>query len=161
LLHLFSISIISSSASGADLQVVKTCSDCDAYLYIIGKIEVGDDQRVDALLRQHGPSVSAIMLRSIGGSMYDSINIGTLARQLLLDTFAPYYPASGFQRSCHDDDRPFGVSGAPCTCVSGCFLIWLGGVHRYGVIVGMHRPWDTSRKMGSMPYEKAAPQYAQ
>jgi hypothetical protein len=43
--------------------------------------------------------------------------------------------------------------------VSGCFLIWIGGVNRYGVILGMHRPWDVSRTMGNLKYDQAAPMY--
>jgi hypothetical protein len=121
---------------------------------VIGKIERGDAARFRDVIGRNGPAVEALFLRSPGGSMYDSIEIGTLAHDLMLDTYAPYYAGN-----CQFDDSRWGIHNAPCTCVSGCFLIWMSGVNRYGVIVGMHRPWDTSGDMGRSSYEQAAAVY--
>jgi hypothetical protein len=144
-------------AAGAELRVIKLCPDrsCEnAYLYIIGKIEPGDAGRVRDTIKRYGAGIEALMLRSPGGSMYDSIEIGTLASDLMLNTFAPYAP-----NYCANEDARWGIAGAPCTCVSGCFLIWMGGVNRYGTVVGMHRPWDMSGTMGRSDYQDAAALY--
>ena len=148
--------ILSSIAFGAEFRVVQLCLErsCPANLYIIGKIEPGDGARFREVVRRTGPGIEALILRSVGGSMHDSIEIGTLASDLMLNTFAPHAP-----NWCPNDDTRWGVYNAPCTCVSGCFLIWMGGVNRYGTVVGMHRPWDTTGNMGQLPYEQAAQQY--
>jgi hypothetical protein len=149
--------MIVSTIEAAELRLIRICPDksCDiAYLYIIGKIEPGDAERVRQTIRNYGPGIEALMLRSPGGSMYDSMQIGTLASDLMLNTFAP--PAPNY---CANEDTRWGITNAPCTCLSGCFLIWMGGVNRYGTVVGMHRPWDTTGNMGRMAYEEAAAQY--
>jgi hypothetical protein len=137
-------------ADAVDLRLVNH----NTLLYVIGKIEAGDAARVRDVLRKAGPSVEALILRSVGGSMYDSMEIGTLAYDLMLNTFAPYAP-----NYCATDDAGWGISRVPCTCVSGCFLIWMGGVNRYGTVVGMHRPWDTSGTMGKLNYPEAGAIY--
>lgn len=147
------------AACALDLRVVRSCPDgsCDhALLYLIGKIESGDASRVRDKLKQHGSGISALTLRSGGGSMYESIKIGTLASELMLDTYAPYYP-----NNCNAEDKRWGITDAPCTCVSGCFLIWMGGVNCSGIVVGMHRPWDTTGDMGQKTPDEAEKIYDQ
>lgn len=157
-------------AVGAELKIVKSCPDgtCDnANLYIIGKINTGDAAHVMKVLEEYGPGIGSLYLRSPGGSMYESIRIGTMANELMLNTFAPSSITqcgrtkycTNPRANCTPEHKQLGVTKAYCTCLSGCFLIWIGGVNRYGDIVGMHRPWDTSRKMGSLPYKQAAKQY--
>jgi hypothetical protein len=139
----------------AEFRVIPLCpSGCNAWIYVVGKIEAGDGDRFREVVRRIGPAIDALVLRSPGGSMYDSIKIGTIAYDLMLDTYAPY--RSG---ECASDDNRWGVYNAPCTCLSGCFLIWMGGVNRYGVIVGMHRPWDQSGSLGRLQYNEASSMY--
>src|SRR5438105_3615821 len=138
-LALFIGLLVSQTAGALDLRLVNN----NQYLYLTGKIENGDAARVRQTIKQAGPSVEALMLRSGGGSMYESIQIGTLAYDMMLNTFSP--PAPNY---CSQEDSRWGIGQTPCTCVSGCFLIWMGGVNRYGTVVGMHRPWDISGSMG-------------
>jgi len=141
------------SGNAAEFRVIRPCTnECDAYIYVIGKIEPGDGARFRQVVKATGPSIDSLFLRSPGGSMYDSIQIGTLTHELMLDTYAP-------QTNCGSDDNRFGINNAPCTCLSGCFLIWMGGVNRYGVTIGMHRPWDQSGNMGQLKYDRAAAMY--
>lgn len=153
--------ISATHTQAAELRVVKTegclgpCNPYPAELYIIGTIEPGDAARVTQTIKDYGPGIWGLELRSIGGSMYNSIQIGALAKKLMLTTLAPIT-----RDRCASEDSQNNIHNAPCTCLSGCFLIWLGGIQRIGLIIGMHRPWDTSHNMGQMPYEQAAPMYA-
>jgi hypothetical protein len=136
----------------AEFRVVWPCPNgCNAYIYVIGTIESGDGDKFRDVIRRTGPAIDSLFLRSPGGSMYDSIKIGTIASDLMIDTYAPYGAGQ-----CSNHDSRFGVYNAPCTCVSGCFLIWMGGLNRYGITVGMHRPWDMGKTMGKLKYKEAA-----
>jgi hypothetical protein len=153
LLTLFSC----GSALAADIQVRRpTCSQpCEgADIYIIGQINPGDAERFKQVLKAAGPTASLLYLRSPGGNMYESIEIGTIVKKLMLVTMAPIK-----EIGC-SEDATRGIYNAPCTCLSGCFLIWLGGIARTGNAVGMHRPWDTAHNMGKLTYDQAAPIYA-
>jgi hypothetical protein len=141
----------------ADIQIRRSvCTQpCDgADIYIIGQIRAGDAEKFKQVVKAAGPAASLIYLRSSGGDMYESIQIGLIAKKLMLVTMAPLKEVGCSQ------DATRGVYNAPCVCLSGCFLIWLGGVTRTGNAVGMHRPWDTSHNMGNLSYDQAAPLYA-
>ncbi len=63
-----------------------------------------------------------LILDSGGGSTYDAMMIGSLARARKMKTIVP----------------------AGSQCLSACAIIWAGGVERWqdrGAVIAFHRPW--------------------
>jgi hypothetical protein len=69
---LVAISLFNASTPipAAELRLVND----NTLLYLIGKIEPGDGTRVREAVRAAGPTLETLMLRSVGGSMYDSMS---------------------------------------------------------------------------------------
>lgn len=133
---------------------------------ITGELVMGDDERFkDVVLRalRSGRSVESVHIYSPGGSSVAGMEIGRQIRLLRANTFAPSYEDGEFK--CAIDSRlsdlnqwtggSLGMIGynpstragdERCGCESACFLIWVGGVGRYGQRVGVHRvyirPYD-------------------
>ena len=100
---------------------------------IEGEIVAGDFDRFVKTIDALGMEVDDISVYSKGGDVVEAIAIGTLIRELRLHTTVP---------------RGFGSRGSVCpgikeqgncTCLSACVLVFVGGVHRYGNVLGMHR----------------------
>jgi hypothetical protein len=48
---------------------------------------------------------------------------------------------------------------ARCTCTSACFLIWVGGMGRYGTWIGVHRPFFDAAEYGALSPKEAERRY--
>lgn len=133
---------------------------------ITGELVMGDDDRFKEVVLKalrSGRSVESVHIYSPGGSSVAGMEIGRQIRLLRANTFAPIYEDGEFK--CAIDSRlsglnqwtggSLGIMGynpntragdERCGCESACFLIWVGGVGRYGQRIGVHRvylrPYD-------------------
>ncbi|SRR6266404_4206516 len=120
-------------------------------IWISGEINGGDDvtfrkEAISWMLK--GYYIGAVRLMSSGGNATVAINIGRQIRLMKAATIAPAIMKDG-RRACFvgtsidlswvyynsetNDGEP------SCTCASACFLIWSGGVGRFGDLLGIHR----------------------
>ena len=112
------------------------CDSPDLTVFIIGAIEAGDTDRLKDILRQYGPAIRTVTLRSEGGSVAEGIKIGRLLRSLYIGTSAPF--ADVKTAACRKESAVLGVT-VSCTCASACFFIFVGGVNRWGTDILIHR----------------------
>ena len=118
------------------MSIFPNCRNPDKHIYVIGEIVNGDADRFEASLRQIGPGVPTVELRSQGGSVAEAFKMGRLIRSLYLstNTVEPTYgPAM-----CARESSIFGIN-VPCQCTSACFLIWVAGLQRNGAEIYLHR----------------------
>jgi len=104
-------------------------------IIIEGEIVHGDYAKLVALLDKTGSRVDRISIYSNGGAVFEAIKIGTLIRDLRLGTIAP--KSFGFRGNICT-----GIANQKnCTCLSACVLIFAGGIHHYGNVLGVHRSY--------------------
>jgi hypothetical protein len=118
------------------VSIFPNCRNVDKHVYVIGQIVSGDADRFEALLRQIGPEIPTIELRSQGGSVTEAFRMGRLIRSLFLRTStieSTYGPAM-----CAREGASFEIE-VPCLCASSCFLIWVAGLERNGTEIFLHR----------------------
>jgi hypothetical protein len=102
---------------------------------IEGDIVHGDYGRLVAVLDKNRGGIDRVSIFSSGGSVFEAMKIGTLIRDLRLRTVAPNRFGMG-GNTC------FGIANQKnCTCLSACVLIFAGGVHHYGNVLGVHRSY--------------------
>jgi hypothetical protein len=126
-----------------------------------GEIGPGDAGRLLTKLLDYylvfGPVVDTVYLMSEGGDIEESMKMGAIIRRLRLKTVAPMLnmrpPAStGGILPDNEDD---------VICASACFLVFAGGVHRFGSFLALHRPYlprETADKLSDIEYEAAQKQ---
>jgi hypothetical protein len=154
LLAVFVISCTHYSQA-ADIRILRNNDGNMNKVIIEGDIVPGDYERFIQLIDANHEGdfyygqISEVHIYSKGGSVAEAINIGTLIRELRLHTVAP--------------SKPFGAIGASgsvcegvkeqsnCTCLSACVLVFVGGINRFGNVLGVHRSYinhDVLKTMG-------------
>ena len=133
------VALVTHYSQAADIRAFQTNK-----VIIEGELVEGDYDRFVRTVDAIGFDVSEASIYSKGGSVAEAIAIGTLIRELRLHTVAP---------------RGFGASGnvcpgvkeqSNCTCLSACVLVFVGGIHRYGNVLGVHRSYINHRVLKSM-----------
>jgi hypothetical protein len=132
------------------------CDNPDLTVFLVGEIVSGDTDRLKAVLEQAGPEVTSVSLRSPGGSVDEGIKIGRLVRSLYMSTRAPF--VEGKYVACERESTVLGAP-VPCTCASACFLVFVGGVQRWGTDILVHRIKFDSSVFGSLEFPEAAKTY--
>ncbi len=102
---------------------------------IEGEIAQGDYARLVAVLDKGGGAIDRVSIFSNGGSVFEAMKIGALIRGLRLRTIAPNRFGLG-GNACS------GIANQKnCTCLSACVLVFAGGIHHYGNVLGVHRSY--------------------
>jgi len=104
-------------------------------IVIDGEIVAGDYERFLAATLKGGFDRGRVFISSPGGSVAESIKIGSLIRSLAFSTEVPFHPDTKQPTPPFCDD--YEVNS--CTCVSACLLIFVGGVERIGNYLSVHR----------------------
>lgn len=99
-----------------------------------GIIETGDSIFFEQLLKNLGPSYNEIILMSPGGNVDESMKIGRLIRKLRMNTSVPAIPLESGTK-CIPEPK----DEANCQCSSSCFFIYISGVYRHALTLGIHR----------------------
>jgi hypothetical protein len=128
-----------------------------SYVLLKGEIVAGDFEAFRSMLQQTEPYVHTIALLSPGGDVADSLKIGHLIRERMLETEAPFRVG--------DNNRLYGINGQTlctgdqCYCASACFFIWSAGIKRHGDAIIVHRPRDVSGSFGRKQAARASAEY--
>lgn len=152
---IFSLSILISfwdTAVAANIRPYIHGSGSYRAIVIEGEIEPGDFKAFVQIIRENQSEISDVYIFSSGGDFYEAMKIGRAIRTLELSSQVPMRGPSG-QPLCKDDG--LGVTPIPnnlknCTCASACFFIHIGGVHRGGTFLAVHRPFFGKGKFGKL-----------
>jgi hypothetical protein len=132
-------------------------------LILEGKIASGDYNKLRDFLSKKANFEKingGIFLASPGGSIIESLKIGTLIRTLRLSTDAPPGPATGSPkfgeslitaRQLMDPKTNYG-------CASACFFVYVAGVYRHltwAGRLGIHRPFELESEAKKLNVDQA------
>lgn len=149
-LHLSALAGFSVGATAADIRPFIHGSGSYRAIVIEGNIEPGDFETFVRIIRENQGQVSGVSLFSPGGDFYEAMKIGRAMRALELSSMVPMRDPSG-RPSCDDG----GIGPKPndpknCTCASACFFIHIGGIHRGGTFLAVHRPYFGKGNFGKL-----------
>ena len=129
-------------------------------VYVVGRIEKGDFDKFEQIYkRSDRDNLHMVDLRSPGGSVVEAIKIGRLIRKLYVMTNAPWSAAFGPGATKCSQEASGLRKQLPCTCASACFLIWSGGVLRYGDELHIHQISFDKDFYGSLSPAEASVKY--
>lgn len=98
-----------------------------------GTIEAGDFEKFLEAVLAGGVDVNKIFLATGGGDAGEAMRIGRLIRAFGFDVEAPKkFPEKNY---CSFEPK----NSDNCRCDSACIFLYLGGIHRYGDAIGVHR----------------------
>ncbi len=146
---------ISINAFAADMRTIIHGSGSYRQLVIEGPIESGDFDKFIKIIRDNQGQLSTVYIFSSGGDFYEAMKIGRAMRALELVSMVPMRNESGLP-SCeglHSEPKPNDPKN--CTCASACFFIHIGGIHRGGTYLAVHRPYFEKGKFGKLTETEA------
>lgn len=140
-----------------------------ANIYIIGKIEAGDEnifRRTVLRLVRAGKYIGMVKIFSPGGNIFSALDIGRQIHLVKASTVAPrLLDNPPGVRWCETDQSSMqfnpstGMGDSRCECASACFLVWAGGVGREGDVIGIHRLYFDATMFGSLTGSEAGDKY--
>jgi len=109
------------------------------WIFIVGKIELGDDKRFKDVLLENARKhvmISSVALYSPGGAVEPALRIGRYIHTMRIATIGPYSfkPILNIVNCPYNNgklaryDLKTGRGDPSCTCASACFLIWAAGL---------------------------------
>lgn len=118
-------------------------------IVIEGPIVSGDFDTFVRIVRENEGQVSGVFCFSPGGNFYEAMKIGRAMRKLELSSQAPMRDQAGHP-SCSGDFGPKPYDQRNCTCASAGFFIHIGGIHRGGTFLAVHRPYFEKGALGQL-----------
>jgi hypothetical protein len=120
-------------------------------IVIEGAIEPGDFATFIRLVRENQSHISTVYIFSPGGDFYEAMKIGRAMRALDLASQVPMRSPSGHP-ICEEFE---GVEPKPsdpnnCVAASAAFFIHIGGTHRGGTYLAVHRPSFEKGNFGNL-----------
>jgi len=184
-LSLIIFQFLTNFALGADIKSERTWqAKKNARITIFGKIERGDYVKFRDLVVKLGKEnvyIHTVDLNSPGGDVFEAMKIGKLIRKFMPGTWSPdsigdIVECPGGVVSYNDNRDPrrkdipyeklaemyddLKIGPVPgCTCDSACFLIWVGGVHRFGSFLRVHRPYFSKEYFSGLDAGEAKQKY--
>ena len=138
----------SKDSYAADFRLINgPGSEVPNSILIEGEIQPGDYLKFFESILIANPWVYTVEIFSPGGDLTEAMLIGRAIRKLRLKTEVPSKrdaEAIEFYRNIR------AVSPENVTCASACFYIFVGGIHRFGGVLGIHRPYVYHEQLRSM-----------
>ncbi len=130
--------------------------DLGSYRAIVieGTVAPGDFDTFVRIVRENQGQVSGVYCFSPGGDFYEAMKIGRAMRALELASQAPMRDPVGGP-SCPADFGPKPHDSQNCTCASAGFFIHIGGIHRGGTFLAVHRPYFEKGTLGQLSLSQA------
>jgi hypothetical protein len=149
-LYVFTFSSLFVPVMAADVRPFISGSGSYRAVVIEGDIGRGDFETFVRIVRENQGKISGVYIFSPGGDFYEAMKIGRALRALELSSQVPMRDPSG-QPSCEDDGfTPVPNDPKNCTCASACFFVHIGGVHRGGTFLAVHRPYFGKGEFGKL-----------
>lgn len=127
------------------------------FVVIEGPIEPGDSKKFLELVKRGQAQILGVSIFSPGGDFEEAMKIGRAMRALELGSSVPMRNVSG-NPTCEKSASsvvPTPNDPKNCVCASACFFIHIGGTHRSGNFMAVHRPYFTKGKFGQLPEAEA------
>jgi hypothetical protein len=123
-------------------------------LDIEGPIEPGDYDRFLRIAKENQGQLSGVALYSAGGDFVEAMKIGRALRALEISSQVPQRGRDG-RPVCEEmlGSKPRDPSN--CTAGSAAFFIHIGGTHRGGTYLAVHRPYFDPQRFRSLSQEEA------
>jgi hypothetical protein len=115
----------------------------------------GDFEKFIRIIRENEGQVSSVYCFSPGGDFYEAMKIGRAMRALELSSHVPVRDPSGRPACYRFPIFPVPRDLRNCTCASAGFFIHVGGVHRAGTFLAVHRPYFEKGRFGTLPLPEA------
>jgi hypothetical protein len=139
-----------AQATAADIRPFVAGSGSYRAIVIEGNIEPGDFETFIRIVRENQGKISTVYIFSPGGDFYEAMKIGRAMRALELASQVPMRNPVG-RPICEDDGlSPMPKDQKNCTCASAGFFIHIGGIHRGGTYLAVHRPFFGKGKFGEL-----------
>ena len=122
-------------------------------IVIEGEIESGDYERFLENVRKGQGKICLVYVYSPGGDYIEAIKIGRAIRKLELETVAPWQNLKGVIEFSDWTPRPKETKNS--TCGSAGFFVFLGGIHKSGNVLIVHRPIFQKKAFGSLSESEA------
>ena len=144
------------------LGLLSAAYSADVYPYISGdyriaviegEIEKGDYEKFIELIWENQGEINGVALFSPGGDFREAMKLGRAFRELQLTSSVPSKEADGLP-SCEWSSSP-PRDPENCTCASACFFAHVGGVHRSGTYLAVHRPYFDPSAYAELPRDEA------
>ncbi len=150
---------LSTQATAADIRPIIYDTGAHREIVIEGTIDSGDFDKFIKIIQDNQGKISSVYIFSSGGNFDEAMKIGRAMRALELSSMVPMRGPSGGP-ICEND----GFSLVPknpenCTCASACFFIHIGGVHRGGTFLAVHRPYFEKGKFGELSEDDAKKEF--
>lgn len=137
----------------ADFRLINTPgSDLPSRILIEGEIEPGDYREFFKSVMISDPWVDTVEIFSPGGDVLEAMRIGRAIRKLRLKTEVPI---SADAKAVEFYGNIRSVAPENVTCASACFYIFVAGIHRFGDVLGVHRPYVYHEHLRSMSASEA------
>ncbi len=123
-------------------------------LVIEGSIEPGDYDRFLRIVKDSQGQINSVWLYSQGGDFVEAMKIGRALRALEISSHVPQRGRDG-RPVCEEvlGSRP--RDPINCTAASAAFFIHIGGIHRGGTYLAVHRPYFDPKLFGSLTQDQA------
>ena len=138
-------------ATAADIRPHISGAGSFRAIVIEGNIESGDSETFIRIIKENQGHVSGVYLFTPGGDFYEAMKIGRVMRTLELSSTVPMRNASGRPECSDFMGLPKPKDPANCTAASAAFFIHIGGIHRGGNFIAVHRPYFGKGKFGELP----------
>jgi hypothetical protein len=129
-------------------------------LDIEGTIEPGDYERFVKIVKENQGQLSGVHLYSPGGDFVEAMKIGRALRALELSSMVPMRGRDG-RPVCEELLGSKPRDSANCTAVGAAFFVHIGGSHRGGTYLAVHRPQYDPRRLTSLSQAQAERGYSQ
>ena len=130
-------------------------------LVIEGEIAAGDFDVFIERVREGGGLVATVNLYSPGGDFYEAMKIGRAVRALQLFSRVPMSDDDGTPECAIAAAVPRPKNPANCVSASAAFFMHIGGVHRSGTWLAVHRPAFVRGRYGEMKPAEAEKVFAE
>lgn len=153
-LSLLFLGLSSGTSVAADIRPYISGSGSYRAIVIEGQIEAGDYETFLNIIQENQAQISDVYLFSPGGDFVEAMKIGRAVRALELSSQVPMKDSYG-RPVCDGDFGPKPNDPKNCTCASAGFFIHIGGIHRGGTYLAVHRPYFGKGKFGELSQDDA------
>ena len=154
-LYLLTLGFYHGEAVGADIRPYISGSGSYRAVVIEGQIEAGDYETFLKIIQENQAQISGVYLFTLGGDFVEAMKIGRAVRALELSSQVPMKDSYGRPVCGEGDFGPKPNDPKNCTCASAGFFIHIGGIHRGGTYLAVHRPYFGKGKFGDLSQDEA------
>ncbi|MFN7904422.1 MAG: hypothetical protein ACK5P5_04505 [Pseudobdellovibrionaceae bacterium] len=126
-----------------------------------GEIVSGDFKKFENQIRENQGRIGVVYIFSSGGDFEEAMKIGRAMRLLELSSMVPMKGKDESPICNGENFTPDPKRKENCICASACFFIHIGGQHRGGNFLAVHRPYFSKGKFGQLSESESRKKFEQ